>query len=242
MSASPEPSEQDLHDYVDGRLDGERRAAIADYLAHHPQEAARIEAYRAQMAGLHALYDDALDEPIPAAMLALLQRRRGGRLRWQALAALALLLLAGGAGWWLGRSGGGTPDRLAAARQAYDLYAGGQRWASDVAATPDLAQELRSSLGTGLRLPDLTSAGFAVETVRLVPAAGGRAAVIVYRDGAGRAAALFVAPGEAEDAAPRRLEAGETATLYRSSGGLFYALTAPRDAADALAPGFGAGH
>lgn len=66
MSASPEPSEQDLHDYVDGRLDGERRAAIADYLARHPQEAARIETYRAQMAGLHALYDDALDEPIPA--------------------------------------------------------------------------------------------------------------------------------------------------------------------------------
>lgn len=67
MSASPEPSEQDLHDYVDGRLDGERRAAIADYLARHPQEAARIETYRAQMAGLHALYDDALGEPIPAA-------------------------------------------------------------------------------------------------------------------------------------------------------------------------------
>src|SRR3546814_2713310 len=50
-------AEDDLQAYVDGQLDGRRRAAIESYLAAHPGEAARLAAYRAQNIGLHALFD-----------------------------------------------------------------------------------------------------------------------------------------------------------------------------------------
>jgi anti-sigma factor RsiW len=97
------PSEQELHLYLDGRLDQAESARIAAYLASHPEEASIIAAYRAQIAGLHALYDGALNEPIPQPMLDLMRRQRLRRARWIILlviAALALMALSSVAGWW----------------------------------------------------------------------------------------------------------------------------------------------
>src|SRR6185312_12105095 len=70
------PSEQDLHAYIDGHLEPAEAARVAAYLARHPEAAALVEAYRAQTAGLHALYDKILDEPVPPELLVLLRRRR----------------------------------------------------------------------------------------------------------------------------------------------------------------------
>src|SRR5690242_14499288 len=105
----PPPSEQDLQDYVDGRLDAGQQAEIAAYLAENPETAARIERYRAHIAGMHALYDSILTEPIPPGMQALLQRAAARRRRPHlalAAAALAGALIAGIA---LLRWGGAAP-------------------------------------------------------------------------------------------------------------------------------------
>src|SRR5690349_19330944 len=53
MSQPSGISPQELHDYVDGRLDEAERARVARYLATHPERAAEVESYRAQLAGLH---------------------------------------------------------------------------------------------------------------------------------------------------------------------------------------------
>ena len=60
-----EISDQDLHAYIDGALDRDRRHRVALYLAHSPVEAARVEAFRAQKEGIRALFDDVMVEPLP---------------------------------------------------------------------------------------------------------------------------------------------------------------------------------
>jgi anti-sigma factor RsiW len=59
-------NEAELQAWVDGRLPPDRQAAVDRYLADHPAEAARLQAYREQNAALHALFDDVLDAAIPA--------------------------------------------------------------------------------------------------------------------------------------------------------------------------------
>jgi anti-sigma factor RsiW len=61
-------SEDELHAYVDGALEPERRLDIALYLANHPLEAARTEAFRAQKEGIRALFDHVLHQPVPDAL------------------------------------------------------------------------------------------------------------------------------------------------------------------------------
>src|SRR5689334_16529390 len=134
-SNRPRPSEQDLQDYVDCRLDAGQQAEIAAYLAEHPEIAARVERYRAHIAGLHALYDGVLTEPIPRGMQTLL--RRAAARRWRprlAFAALALVA-ALAVGIAVLRSGGGArlEGELAAAGEAYLHYATAPAWESDVA-------------------------------------------------------------------------------------------------------------
>jgi anti-sigma factor RsiW len=102
-------SEDDLHAYIDGRLEPVRRLAIAAYLATHPREAARTEALRAQAEGLRALFNHILDQPVPERLRESAHRRRPARRRlaWVVAAASLAFALAWG-GWAL-------QDRIAAA-------------------------------------------------------------------------------------------------------------------------------
>lgn len=70
--------EEELHAYVDGALDAGRRLDIALYLASAPFEAARVEAFRAQKEGVHALFDHIIDQPTPKKLRRVLLRLRGG--------------------------------------------------------------------------------------------------------------------------------------------------------------------
>jgi len=96
----PAIGDDDLNAYVDGALDPVRALGIAAYLAAHPRDAARAEAYRMQRDWLHALLDHVLVQPVPSRLRAV-PRRRERRLAWlrrawamaafvMALAALAL--------------------------------------------------------------------------------------------------------------------------------------------------------
>ncbi|MGJ7904142.1 anti-sigma factor family protein, partial [Lysobacter sp. 1R34A] len=61
------PSEHDLHAYVDGRLDGERRAAVEDWIARDPGRAAEVQAWQRDAQLLRAaLLGEA--ETVPAAL------------------------------------------------------------------------------------------------------------------------------------------------------------------------------
>src|SRR5437868_12288312 len=61
--------ESDLHAYADGKLPANRRAEVEAFLAVHPDEAKRVDAWRSQSRGLHAALDGVLSEAVPAAAL-----------------------------------------------------------------------------------------------------------------------------------------------------------------------------
>jgi anti-sigma factor RsiW len=92
-------TEAELQAWIDGQLAAERHEAVGGYLALHPAEAARLQAYREQNAALRALYHPVLAEPVPTAWTA--PRRTFRQRGWQ--------------GWqgWLGRAVAprGTPLR-----------------------------------------------------------------------------------------------------------------------------------
>src|SRR6185312_5696071 len=205
------PSEQDLHAYIDGHLEPAEAARVAAYLARHPEAAALVEAYRAQTAGLHALYDKILDEPVPPEMLVLLRRRRlamTGRRIALAAAALALVVVSTGMGWWLNDlrrvSAAAAPALLVAeAQRAHRLFAGAEPLASDFGTQgiAGLAQSLSQRIGAAVTLPEAERAGLGLRGVYLVPTASGTAAVPLYRDANGLAYALTLPQATGADTA-----------------------------------------
>src|SRR5258708_1113542 len=92
-------TEDELHAYVDNELPAERRGDVEAWLAAHPDEAARVQSWRAMADALHARYDSVLDEAVPKR----LEIERLGRppRRWgygAGAAALAALIPRGGGG------------------------------------------------------------------------------------------------------------------------------------------------
>ena len=60
-------TEDELHAYVDGELPADRQDAVEAWLAAHPDEAARVAAWRAQAEAIRARYGAVANEPVPDA-------------------------------------------------------------------------------------------------------------------------------------------------------------------------------
>jgi anti-sigma factor RsiW len=97
-------NEDELHAYVDGDIEPARRLDIALHLARHPDEAARMEVFRAQREAMHALFDDFLRQPVPRRLRSIVRRHagRGARRRRGAgmlvgMAVAIVVLVTGGA-------------------------------------------------------------------------------------------------------------------------------------------------
>ncbi|MBI5068554.1 MAG: anti-sigma factor [Deltaproteobacteria bacterium] len=212
-------TEEELHAHADGLLPDGRRAAVEQYLAAHPEEAARVEGWMRITASLHDTFDEVLDEPVPARLSGL---RPPSRL-WPRLAAAAALLLAGLAGWWLrGALPGGDAYREAMlphrAAVAHAVYSPEVRHPVEVGSDQEahLVAWLSKRLGTTLRVPRLGPLGYDLLGGRLLPGDRGPVAQFMYADPAGKRLTLYVA----------RAESGETGTAFRFSQegavGVFY--------------------
>lgn len=257
MTSDRDFDDATLHAYVDGELDAERAAAVADWLLHHPREARQVLDWREQRDGLQALREEWLDEPVPDHLVASLQASRTGRSFWpQAWAAAMLLAVGLGAGWsghawWHGRHG--YPERVATtdtvpafvrdAAIAHVVYQPEKRHPVEVAADQQdhLVQWLSRRLGQPLKLPDLSDQGLRLVGGRLLPAgqpANGTLAraQFMYEDDAGKRLTLYVSTGASSpDVAvafklTKQIENGqETRSLYWIEGPLGYAINGPFD-------------
>ena len=72
MTPTPPTSpitEAELHALVDGQLTAERQREIEAALVGRPDEASRVDAYRAHKRELRALFDPVLDEALPQRVL-----------------------------------------------------------------------------------------------------------------------------------------------------------------------------
>lgn len=225
-SVSVSEDEDELHAYVDGRIDGERRQAVEAHLAANPDDGRRVAAYRTQRDALHALFDTVLREPIPPAMLRLPTPRLG---RWLLrVAAVAVLVLLGGVGgWWVRGSGGGeagvTADLAERAARAHAVYRPEVLHPVEVKAENEthLVKWLSKRLGVPVRAPVLTDAGYALIGGRLLPGAHGPAAHFIYENADGQRMTMYLRAGDAGDR--------ETAFRYTHQQGIgvFYWIDGP---------------
>lgn len=74
------PSEEQIQDYVDGRLGGRDMVVMAAYLLRHPQLASEIETLRRQNEALKRVAEEVLDEPVPERLRDVIRRVAGSQL------------------------------------------------------------------------------------------------------------------------------------------------------------------
>ena len=221
--------ESDLHAYVDGVVEAPRRAEVEAFLAERPEDAARVRAYRAQNAALHALYDPVLAEPVPAALVAW-----PAPSRWRAVALAASVLFAGvGIGWIVRGTVAPLPQTgISLARSAaiaHAVYSPEVRHPVEVGADQEdhLVQWLSKRLGTDLRAPKLSSAGFDLVGGRLLSGPQGPVAQFMYQDTKGQRLTLYVSAqtGEGRDTAFRFSQEDKVSVFYWIDRHFGYALS-----------------
>ena len=228
------PGEDELHAYIDDRLEPARRAEVQAWLAANPQQALKVEAWRNDARRLRAALAGHAEQPGAATLdlRQVQQRLRQRRLRRLASAAVLLLTLGvGGLGGWQARQVTLASNELpmADAVQAHRLFA--SREALDIQAS-DPAQ-LRDWLGRHFsrvgQLPDLAGYGFQPVGARLLSNEQGPAALLLFQDASGERVSLFLrSPGEHYARMPsgERVD-GELQASYWSQGAYNYALVSP---------------
>ncbi|MDP3254185.1 MAG: anti-sigma factor [Hydrogenophaga sp.] len=213
-------TEAELQAFVDGQLPPARKLDIESYLATRPAEALRLEAYRAQKRGLHALFDPVLNEPLPQRLRASARPRIASQTPWylqRLVAGLAIAVVSGAAGWGLRgglpTSGTGDSAQLAAvtatpgavtrastneftqrAAVAHAVYSPDARRAVEIdAANEDqLVAWLSKRMGAPMKPPHLQAQGYTLEGGRLLPGGQGPVAQFMYRNEGGNKLTLYV--------------------------------------------------
>jgi anti-sigma factor RsiW len=231
-------TEAELHAYVDGQLDDARRAAVEAYLAANPAEAERVRAYARQNEQLHALFDSALDEPVPEALRRPPALRAPSPLRYAAL--LAAAVTGGMLGWTLR---GEEPLTITAnlpqqAALAHLVYAPEIQHPVEVSAREEahLVSWLSKRLGAPVHAPQLTDAGYELVGGRLLPGTDGPAAQFMYQDVRGNRLTLYVrttSDGNRETAF-RYAKEDKVGVFYWVDGPFGYALSGEIERAQLL--------
>lgn len=197
-------TEDDLHAYIDGRLEAARRDEISAYLEKHPDVANRFSSYSVQRTILHRAFDPIADEPIPTRLNLnhMIATRRQNRVStWRLAAAAVVLLLAGGSGGWYMRDMMVPPTEgvVALAREASDSFAtyAADRTrpvelrANDMVELVDWATE---RMGQKPVLPDLSKSGYRLMGGRVVSTPHGAGLMLMYDNDQGTRLVMLTRP------------------------------------------------
>ena len=227
-----------LHGFADDRLSADERAEVAAYLADHPDQAIRVEAWRRQTQELRKAFEPVIREPVPAALVTTAMggsRTMSWRVAWAAAASI-VLLLAGGLSGWVVRDSSEPPQPSAQvetfvqrAAFAHVVYEPEVKHPVEVGASQldHLVEWLSKRLGTKVSAPVLTSAGYQLIGGRLLPGVSTPAAQFMYQDKDGRRITLYlrVDTKKKHDTAFLWHQQGDLLTCYWLDGTIGYALT-----------------
>ncbi len=233
---NPHPvNEAELHAYADGQLVPTRGAEVEAWLAQHPADLERLDAWRQQNRQLRALFDPVLAEAVPRSMSAPPRwAAQHWRLARRSAAAVLLALAGGAAGWALrGAPSAGAQYAHSLPRQAalaHAVYSPEVRHPVEVGADQEehLVKWLSKRLGAPLRAPHLGKLGYELVGGRLLPGESGPVAQFMYQDAGGQRLTLYVSSGQPNqrDTGFRFAQEGPVSVFYWIDGKFGYALSA----------------
>jgi anti-sigma factor RsiW len=237
MDADLPVTEDELHAFVDGELPADRREAVEAWLASHPEDAARVAAWRAQMEAIRAHYGDVSAQPVPARlMLGRLDRARQSRFAIGIAAAIGALVVGTAAGWIAHGASAAAPNEIetmtAEALDAHKLYVVEVRHPVEVPGSEaeHLVQWLSKRMGYPLRAPNLESLGLNLVGGRLLPGPNGAAAAfLMYESAAGERFTLYCAHSTVENTAMRYNADGKASAFYWADGKVAYVVSGDVD-------------
>ena len=221
MKPSPQTplSDAEIDAWIDGQVPPAGQPTLQERLNHDAQARQRVADGLALRERLRALHRDALDEPVPTALLAAAQGAQVAQaraLRWQRWGGMAAgLVMAFGAGW-MGRAHWPAPDRQAMASAnglpgfardaalAHVVYSPEKRHPVEVQASEQdhLVQWLSRRTGKALKVPDLGRQGYQLVGGRLLPGAAGARAMFMFQNTEGVRLTLYLGALSAQATAP----------------------------------------
>ncbi len=234
-------TEDELHAFVDGELPAERLADVEAWLSAHPDDAAKVVAWRAMTQSIRARFDAVSDEPLPPRLDVERLARRPRRWIAAAIAAsLAAFVVGGGAGW-IARgavAASGAGGSLAAdALDAHRLYAVEVRHPVEVPGSEraHLVQWLSKRCGFDVRAPELAGSGLKLVGGRLLPGSDGPAAFLMYEGPTGDRFTLYSARAKTDAVQMRYSTMNGSGALAWAEGGVGYVVSGPASDRDRLA-------
>jgi anti-sigma factor RsiW len=235
MTADGQPiGESDLHAYVDGLLDADRKKSVEAYLAEHSEWAARVSAWQSGRDKLRRAFALESESSVPASLnIARLLELRADR-RWapaRVAAGLVLALATGAAAGWMAR-GAQTPTGLTGltlqAASVHRMFASDPGFpatfrAADMA---DLVAYLGQRFGRPITPPDLSRSGYRLMGTRIVATEEGAGCIFVYEGDIGSRISLFMRPMHDQDfnAVMRPVDAGGMSGFAWARRGLGFSL------------------
>ena len=243
-------TEAELQAYVDRQLTPERQREIEAYLLRRPEEALRVEIYRAQKRELQALFNPVLDEPLPKRLRAAAVPKNPWYLQRMA-AGIAIAVISGAAGWGLRGGVDAAPGSSTLAQRtpgavtvasatgfaqraavAHAVYSPDARRAVEVRADQEdqLVTWLSKRMGAPMKPPHLQTLGYALDGGRLLPGDKGPVAQFMYHDNTGAKLTLYVS-NEVADMAQETPAGKNQQTAFRfareGSVNVFYWVNGP---------------
>ena len=234
-------TEDELHAYIDGELPADRKEAVANWLADHPEQAALVASWRAQAEAIRARYGAVAEEPVPERLKldSVLRRDRANGRSWAALAAAAAVVafvIGGGVGWMARGASAAIPSAFDAfasdALDAYNLYVVEVRHPVEVPGSEraHMTQWLSKRLGQSLRIPDLQPIGLKLVGGRLLPGPTGAAAFYMYEGPSGERFTIYCAKATSVPETAMRYTSSERAAAFSwIDDNIAYVVSGPAD-------------
>lgn len=230
--AMPDTEEVELRmltAFVDGELPEPERSAVLDRIAHDPDTAARVAAYRAQTAALRSLFaGNTAPQCVVLRARAPWWRRVGLAACWVALGIALGLAPAWLAPAWIGARGGdGSGGFARRADIAYVVYAPEHRHPVEVGADQQdhLVTWLSRRLNRDVTIPSLAEYGYTLVGGRLLPGETGPAAQFMYQNAAGERLTLYMTTIRQDNLPVKVLRGGDRRTFYWANDYVGYAMS-----------------
>jgi anti-sigma factor RsiW len=228
-------TEDELHAYIDNELPPERRGDVEAWLAAHPDDAERVQSWRAMAEALHARYDSVADEPVPKRLE--IERLVREPRRWMlgAIAATLVAFIAGGGAGWLAHGVAASPSAFqnftGEALVAHRLYVVEVRHPVEVPGSEraHLQTWLTKRCGWVVFAPELDATGLKLVGGRLLPGPTGPASFLMYESTSGERFTIYSAKATSETTQMRYATQDNDGALFWADRGVAFVVSGSSD-------------